>query len=225
LALVTERNTKFAQRRGFGAWSVKSVQNPASNTTDITITSAPDSDTPASSLGPFGCFATFFASIQSSSSSSSSSPPTIHPVLSTPLINNAKRTKIVTDKARSSKPGGQASNVGETKITHRLVVDGGLITSATSQDSRSAMHNIDTAMERLMTERLPVANQKLKQLPQLKLLVEGGEKQQQQQIPASLKTSVESIEQDFGKLMSGVVEFSLKNIGSVASGNRSGKDE
>lgn len=123
-------------------------------------------------LGPYGFFAAYVAVAQQDQQKQQlqqQAQLAVYPTASQALLDNPRRSTILTDKARSSKPGGQAANVSETKITHRLLIDGALFASSTSQDSRSAMHNKDTAMERLMSERVPAVNQKLRQVRKLVL--------------------------------------------------------
>jgi hypothetical protein len=85
------------------------------------------------------------------------------PVITEVLLDNHRRCTVDTFASRSSGPGGQAANVGETQITCRVAIDGGFEYQTEAQDSRSALANKETAMGKLRNEKLKLHNQHLAQ--------------------------------------------------------------
>ena len=78
------------------------------------------------------------------------------------MLSDKSRAVIDITHTRSSKPGGQAANVGESHVTVRLTIDNVLTVVSESQDTRSAHNNEQTAVERLYSVHIPLANEKLK---------------------------------------------------------------
>ncbi|KEG09912.1 type 11 methyltransferase [Trypanosoma grayi] len=85
----------------------------------------------------------------------------VFPNVSLTLFSNPKRVSVHFDTARSSGPGGQAANVTETQITAKLSIDGETAYVAEAQDSRSALSNRETAMEKLEKARRQQFNEQL----------------------------------------------------------------
>uniref|UniRef100_A0A0A9ZCY2 Peptide chain release factor 1-like, mitochondrial n=1 Tax=Lygus hesperus TaxID=30085 RepID=A0A0A9ZCY2_LYGHE len=77
----------------------------------------------------------------------------VAPYVSTELINNTHRSRISYETARASGPGGQATNVTETQINAKLVVDEQVLYTAEAQDSRSALNNKESALYKLQTQK------------------------------------------------------------------------
>ena len=88
----------------------------------------------------------------------------IVPVVSLALVDDASRCRVETERCRSSSPGGQAANVGETQVSLKLFVDGCLAVRSEAQDSRSALANQDSATERLRTEQLTRFNDRARRV-------------------------------------------------------------
>jgi hypothetical protein len=148
---------------------------------------------PAPSLGPYGVLHALVATRPDDAAAGMAPAAQTHlaapiaaiaPTVSPALLENTTRVETAVDRARSSKPGGQASNVGETKITQRLFVDGKLFATSIAQDSRSAVHNVETAAGRLLSERVPAANAQLRALPQPRHVAVAGEGTKLQQLRA-----------------------------------------
>ncbi|CAD2221053.1 peptide chain release factor 2 [Angomonas deanei] len=79
----------------------------------------------------------------------------VHPIVSSELVENAQRCNVTYETARASGPGGQATNVTETQVYAKLTIDGRFAYTAEAQDSRSALNNKDAALEKLkQTKRL-----------------------------------------------------------------------
>ena len=80
------------------------------------------------------------------------------PHISAELAKDPRRSRVDIHTSRSSGPGGQAANVGETQITANLLIDGIHVLTSECQDSRSAMNNKDVALSRLYGEKLDRLN-------------------------------------------------------------------
>lgn len=73
----------------------------------------------------------------------------VYPCISHTLLHNSERTTLSFDYARSSGPGGQAVNVAETQVHGKVVVDGAVAFSTSSQESRSTLQNRTIVTERM----------------------------------------------------------------------------
>ncbi|CCW70349.1 unnamed protein product [Phytomonas sp. Hart1] len=83
------------------------------------------------------------------------------PYVSSTLVENQNRISIEYETARSSGPGGQATNTTETQIHGKLFIDGATAFSAQAQDSRSALQNKESATAKLMAKRRQQYNENL----------------------------------------------------------------
>ena len=92
-------------------------------------------------------------------------PFAFYPMISSETIEQKNRVFIEHEKARSSKPGGQATNTTETQVTSILVFDGIEVCRAQSQDTRSQNENKKIADKRLFERVLSREIEKWKVAP------------------------------------------------------------
>jgi hypothetical protein len=230
-ALAERHNSSGNNSRGAGGggggesggsgsrWTVTAEQNAGLQSFTVTVAESSDVASDQIVLGPYGYLACTFALRKQQQGGGGGGaallPSAVYPVASPALLANAKRVQILTDRARSSKPGGQASNVGETKITHRLLIDGGLFASAFSQDTRSAMFNTGTAMDRLLKERVPAVNQRLRGSVKPLVGKDAGANAITTAAP-SLATCLGSIAEDADAARAAAVRFVLLQTSGIA---------
>jgi hypothetical protein len=80
------------------------------------------------------------------------------PIVTAEMLKDEGRCTVAIRTSRSSGPGGQAANVGETHVSASLSIDGVNVARSQSQDSRSNQTNTETARTRLIEESLPRFN-------------------------------------------------------------------
>ena len=96
-------------------------------------------------VGPYGIFSCFNLAFPKEPH-----PLRVYPTLSTQTINKSENIRIVHDTCKSSKPGGQASNVTETQVKSSLIFNGRVLARASSQDTRSQHENRKRSERRLL---------------------------------------------------------------------------
>ncbi|KAG5505782.1 hypothetical protein JKF63_05118 [Porcisia hertigi] len=127
------------------------------------VMAAPDALPFLTTPGPFGyalalCLSRGMQAPENSRAGASSplsafTVTSVQPFISAALVRNARRCSVVYETARASGPGGQATNVTETQVYAKLAVDGASAFTAEAQDSRSALNNKESALDKLQQQR------------------------------------------------------------------------
>ena len=113
-----------------------------------------------SCVGPYGILTCFRLAFPEAASKL-----TVYPTLHKKTIDEGGKVHISHETCKSSKPGGQASNVTETQVKSALTFNGRVIARAHSQDTRSQSENKKRAEQRLLGESLRIEIEKLQASP------------------------------------------------------------